>query len=381
MQPAVLFPLFDHPAIEERYASWQAQYFHSGGRHVHFYPSDEPARDAVEDIESDLVLVVTDPLLLPSPGLAERLSRALSGSGAFAAVPVTNEAANAQQRVAMPPYVTVREFEVESARVSGGNERVTWDQSDPGVFLCATAALREMKSKLHAVLAGREVIVARSAYVHRWSSLRGQTRLDLLERISPDARSVLEFGCGEGTLGEALKKRQKVRVVGIELDKQAAAIARKRIDDVYQSDVREVVALLNEKFDWIVGGDIVEHLDEPWSFLGDLRRLSKPGGHLLLSLPNIANASIIGDLLQGRFDYVYMGLLCVGHLRFFTRRSIEEMLSIAGWTPEQIEPQPLFASAEQKALIDRLAAAGIAFSREDLLAPGFYVTARNPGSS
>ena len=381
MQHAVLFPLFDHPAIEESYASWQAQYLHARGAELHFYPPEEQARHAVEEIESDLVLVITDPLLLPSPELADRLARALDGSGAFAAVPVTNETAQAQQRVTMPPYVTVREFEIESTRVAGGNDRLTWDQSNPGVFLCATAALRDVKAKLEGVLAGREVVIARNAYVHRWSSLRGQTRLDLLERISSDAHSVLEFGCGEGTLGEALKKRQKVRVVGIELDKHAAAVARKRLDDVYQADVREVVTILNEQFDWIVGGDIVEHLDEPWSFLGDLRRLSKPGGHLLLSLPNIANASIIGDLLQGRFDYVYMGLLCVGHVRFFTRRSIEELLSIAGWTPVKIEPQPLFASAEQKALIDRLTAAGIDFSREDLLAPGFYVTARNPVSS
>ena len=101
-------------------------------------------------------------------------------------------------------------------------------------------------------------------------------------------------------------------------------MARKRIDDVYCGDAREIVALIREKFDWIIGGDIVEHLDEPWSFLSELRRVAKPGGHLLLSIPNIAHAALIADLLRGRFDYVYMGLTCVGHLRFFTRRTIED---------------------------------------------------------
>jgi 2-polyprenyl-3-methyl-5-hydroxy-6-metoxy-1,4-benzoquinol methylase len=142
--------------------------------------------------------------------------------------------------------------------------------------------------------------------------------------------------------------------------------------------VREIVGFIKEKFDFIVGGDIVEHLDEPWSFLGDLRRIAAPGGRLLLSLPNVAHASIIGDLLQGRFDYVYMGLTCVGHLRFFTRRSIDEMLHIAGWEVISIEPQSLAITAEQTRLLDGLRAAGIPFAENEVSPTGFYVTARNP---
>lgn len=207
--------------------------------------------------------------------------------------------------------------------------------------------------------------------------MRGQVRLDLLDRISTDARTILEFGCGEAPLGAALKARQKCRVVGVELDRDAAAIARKRIDDVYNADVREIVTILHEKFDWIIGGDIVEHLDDPWSFLADLRQIAAPGGHLLLSLPNLANASVVADLLQGRFDYVYMGLTCVGHLRFFTRDSIARMLTMAGWHPVDIAPQPPVGTPQSEALMAQLEAAKIAFSRDDLSASGYYVLAQN----
>ncbi|HEX7191647.1 MAG TPA: class I SAM-dependent methyltransferase, partial [Thermoanaerobaculia bacterium] len=175
----------------------------------------------------------------------------------------------------------------------------------------------------------------------------------------------------------AIKARQKCRVVGIELDPRAVAIARKRIDDVYQGDVREIVSLIHERFDWIVGGDIVEHLDEPWSFLAELRRISKPGGRLLLSLPNLANISLVNDLLRGRFDYVYMGLTCAGHLRFFTRRSIGDMLDIAGWSVEAIESQPVILTPAAEKLLASLEASGAEFSRDDLLSPGYYVTAVN----
>ncbi|HEY0155721.1 MAG TPA: class I SAM-dependent methyltransferase [Thermoanaerobaculia bacterium] len=379
MLPAVLVPLFDHPALEERYASWQSQMLlRRDHPALDFYDPHESAADAAAQFDEEFVLVVTDPLLLPSPRLGERLQAAIGD--AFAAVPVSNDATEVRQRIDVRPYMTLRELEREAAAVEARRtppERMQWGNADPGAFLCRTSTLRSLKMPLARVLAGREVVLARDVLVHRWASLRGQTRIDLLDRISPGARTILEFGCGEAPLGEALKRRQKCRVVGVELDPQAAAIARKRIDDVYQGDVRDIVARLDERFDFIVGGDIVEHLDEPWSFLGDLRHIATPGAHLLLSLPNIANASIVGDLLQGRFDYVYMGLTCVGHLRFFTRRTVEEMLTIAGWEVISIEPQALASTREQAQLLEALRTAGIPFEESEVTPSGFYVTARN----
>jgi 2-polyprenyl-3-methyl-5-hydroxy-6-metoxy-1,4-benzoquinol methylase len=384
MTVAVLFPRYDHPAIEERYASWQAQMLlRRSGAKLHFYDPEEPASFAVAPVETEHVLVVTDPLLVPPADLPQRLVAALRASpGAQAALPVTNESANDHQRTSpLAPYMTLRELELVTAQMQERAqelERVKWDRADPGAFVCATTMLDTVDDAPRHALAGREVVLARNDYAHRWSSLRGQVRYDLLDLIDHDARSILEFGCGEAPLGEALKKRQPCRVVGVELDQKAAAIARRRIDDVYCADVREIIAILDEQFDWIVGGDIVEHLDEPWSFLSDLRRVCKRGGRLLLSLPNISNASVVGDLLHGRFDYVYMGLTCVGHLRFFTKRTIEEMLTIAGWEVEAIKPQQPIATPPRDELLAALDAARFPYAKDDLIAPGYYVIARNP---
>src|SRR5581483_8163266 len=311
--PSILYPRFDHPAIEERYASWQTQLLlRAGGGDLVFYDPEEPASLAAAEVASDDVLVVTDPLVVPPRNLAQRLGEVLDATGAAAALPVTNEPENDKQRgTPVSPYLTLRELQDVASDMQKRPdhvERVKWDRSNPAIYLCPTAFLEEADEVPRRALAGLDVAISMNDYVHRWSSLRGQARLDLLARISTDARSVLEFGCGEAPLGEALKRRQKCRVVGIEIDPRAAAIARKRIDEVFCGDVREVVSLIHERFDWIIGGDIVEHLDEPWSFLSELRRVTAPGGRLLLSLPNIANAAIISDLLHGRFDYVYMGL-------------------------------------------------------------------------
>ena len=279
----------------------------------------------------------------------------------------------------MDVYATLRELDVITASLDARDaevQRVTWDTSDPFVFACRADMLDALEVPLRQALTGKTIAISRNDYVHRWSSMRGQARQDLLERIATDAKSLLEFGCGEGPLGAALKQRQKCRVVGIEIDRQAAAIAKKRIDDAYCGDAREIVALIHETFDWIIGGDIIEHLDDPWTFLSDLRRITKPGGRLLLSIPNLSHAAIVADLLAGRFDYVYMGLSCVGHLRFFTRHSIAEMLSIAGWSAERFEPQAELPSIGAESLLRALDEARLNYSRDDLLAPGYYVTAR-----
>jgi len=381
---AILFPRFDHPAIEERYASWQNQMLlrKDEGLEFAFYDTQEPASLAAGLVEADHALVITDPLMIPPRKLAMRLRDVLVHTPeVVAALPVSNEAEHPAQRATpSAPYLTLRELQQVTADMQSGpiaSENVKWDKSDPAAYLCRTAFLDEIDDPPRRALEGREVVISANDYVHRWSSLRGQAREDLLARISPEAKSILEFGCGEAPLGAALKARQKCRVVGIELDPKAAAVARKRIDDVYCGDAREIVALMREQFDWIIGGDIVEHLDEPWSFLSDLRHVAAPGGHLLLSIPNVAHGSVIADLLQGRFDYVYMGLTCVGHLRFFTRRSVEEMMAIAGWTIVDVAPQPGVATRGRDELMASLAATRFPHSKDDLMPTGYYIVARN----
>ena len=380
---AILFPRFDHEAIEERYASWQSQMLlrREEGIEFTFYDAQEPASVAAGLVESDHALVITDPLLVPPKRLAMRLRELLVRTPeVVAALPVSNEAGNPNQRRTPPaPYLTLRELaKVTSAMQSGSpsSERVTWDRSDPGAFLCRTAYLDGIDDPPFRAIEGREVVISHNDYTHRWIVMRAEMRNDLLPLIPTDAKSLIELGCGEAALGAAIKQRQKCRVVGVELDPRAAAIARKRIDAVYNGDVQHIVEILKEKFECIVGSEIIEHVEDPWSLLADLRQIAAPGCKLILSIPNIANASVIGDLLHGHFDYTYIGLTCAGHLRFFTRRSIEELLAIAGWQTVTITPQHA-PSAAGDALLRQLASAKVEIAKEDLTASGYYVVAQN----
>lgn len=378
---ALLIPRFAHPAIEERYAAAQSRLLlqrSAGASAVVEYDADEPARAIAGRVSATTVIAITDPLI----ALGRDLARILAGrldAGAAVALPAANESPNTnQQRAPYLGYLTLFQFEEAAARAATARPAdgtVTWDGSDPAVFACRTALLRESDAPLRRFLEGRPVSIVPEAFIHRFTTHRGQARPDLLARIPATAKSVLEFGCGEGALGAAVKQRQECRFVGLELDEDAAAVARTRIDDVHVGDVRTIVPTLGEKFDAIIGGDIVEHLDDPWTFLAALRRVARPGSRLILSLPNIGSWPVVRDLLHGRFDYVYLGLLCAGHLRFFTRRTIEDMLAMAEWDVVAIETQDAFATPEGDAFIAALEAAGQKVNRTDLLAPGFYVIA------
>ncbi len=161
----------------------------------------------------------------------------------------------------------------------------------------------------------------------------------LFELIPEDARAVLEVGCGAGVLGERLKKSGKAkRVTGIELNSQAAALARQRLDEVLVGNI-ETMSLdaMRDRFDTLVVADVLEHLVDPWAALFRLRDCLKEGGIVVASIPNIAHYKIIKKLLWRDWRYEPGGILDHTHLRFFTRGSIEDLLSFAGFEILRVE--------------------------------------------
>ncbi len=378
----ILFPRSKGVAIEERYASSHARLRLTTGTSAKLieYDPAETAGDVAVRVTTGEIVVVTDATILTAHGLAERLVTLLAAGSFQAVLPTTAESPEPAQRAdPFEPYLALGQFDEQAALIEQSDrpelEPFKWGAADPGIYATRRATLTDSNRTLGTLLEGVDTALARRLFAHRFIALRGQPREDLLERVSPDATSVLEFGCGEGALAVALKSRQPCRVVGVELDVEAGRVAETRVDRLLSGDVREILTNLEETFDFAIGGDIIEHLDDPWEFLRQLKRVMRPGGRLLLSLPNIACWPIVQDVMNGRFDYVYIGITCVGHLRFFTRRTIEEMLEIAGWDTVSIEPQPEFRTPGYERFVGRIRDAGVSVSEDDLLAPGYYVTA------
>jgi 2-polyprenyl-3-methyl-5-hydroxy-6-metoxy-1,4-benzoquinol methylase len=153
-----------------------------------------------------------------------------------------------------------------------------------------------------------------------------------LQLIGRD-KHVLELGCAAGHVTTALVD-QGCTVVGLEYDEYAAQAAREIAEDVVITNLFEPASLTKavdgRDFDVLYAGDVLEHLPDPAGVLIEGRKALRPGGSVVISLPNVAHVDVKLALLAGRFDYRDYGLLDRTHLRFFTKDSILQMLDDAG---------------------------------------------------
>jgi GT2 family glycosyltransferase/2-polyprenyl-3-methyl-5-hydroxy-6-metoxy-1,4-benzoquinol methylase len=170
------------------------------------------------------------------------------------------------------------------------------------------------------------------------ASYYGHPRPDVCALVPESARRVIDFGCAGGALGRALKaSRPSIEVRGIEPVAEQAERARKVLDDVMIGGADDPLPASWPAPDCIVFADVLEHLVDPWSAVRRARELLRPGGTLVVSIPNVLHHSVVRDLARGRFDYRDAGVLDRTHLRFFTAATARELVEQAGFQVERME--------------------------------------------
>ncbi len=232
----------------------------------------------------------------------------------------------------------------------------------PAVLLSPAAAARWAS--------GARPAGPRAGLCYEFIDYYGGERADVLPLLPPDLgpeSSVLEVGCGRGATAALIKERSGCRTVGIELNPEAALAAERRLDRVIHGDVQTVEP--GEEFDAIVAFELFEHLTDGQAFLERAAGWLRPGGRMVFSVPNVGHYSVVEDLIAGRWDYIPMGLLCATHVRFFTRRTLEDWLQAAGFDRYRIDAQTTPLPPRMDALPESMAP-----DRESLATAGFYVS-------
>lgn len=156
---------------------------------------------------------------------------------------------------------------------------------------------------------------------------------------------VLEIGCATGFMGEYLIKNKNCTVIGVELGKDEAAIAKKKLTKVLigniESDViiREINAL--GKFDVVFASALIEHLKDPWAALKTWKKFLTKGGYIVISTSNIAHWSMRLKIIRGEFAYQEYGILDNTHLRFFTYKTFQDLVKESGFSIEYLGIDPV----------------------------------------
>lgn len=151
-------------------------------------------------------------------------------------------------------------------------------------------------------------------------------------RVVENGGRTLDVGCASGYLGAQLAA-QGCTMWGVDLDEEALIEAAPHYLEVRRLDLESERELPWPRlfFDTIIAADVVEHLKEPVVVLEVLRNHLRPGGRLVVSVPNVAHASVRIPLVLGRFRYRETGILDRTHLRLFTFRTARELVEAAGF--------------------------------------------------
>jgi SAM-dependent methyltransferase len=155
-------------------------------------------------------------------------------------------------------------------------------------------------------------------------------------------RRLLDVGSAQGVLAQRFTERG-FEVTCVEGSAELAALGKDKCHEMIIADLDRPLPRVNGQFDVIVYGDILEHLRNPMEVFTAFNRSLRPGGQVLVSVPNVAHLWVRLNLLVGRLPYADRGILDRTHLRFFTLGSFQQFLNDAGleWTEILSTPVPL----------------------------------------
>lgn len=305
-----------------------------------------PAADFPAWSDASWVLVILNPAILISDNLLDELV-AVTDNGTVCALPADPRGFTSGVGL---DYASRPGFDRFVARLEVGARKGDYDNREPWIYLVECKALMELGasqmelswSAVPSLLEARAAI-AHHAFVHSYADYHSHTRSEMLRLLPINTRTLLDVGGGDGNFARTFMAERGGHATLLEANPRIAEAARERGMDVIVGDFES--ATVTEMFDCIAMLDVLEHMPDPLAALVHARRFLKPGGALLLSLPNVGHWSVVWDLLEGKFDYQPAGILCNTHLRFFTRHGLQTLLGDAGFQVERWEnsasPAPL----------------------------------------
>jgi len=154
--------------------------------------------------------------------------------------------------------------------------------------------------------------------------------------IESGDNAILDVGCGEGiTLEKLLEKFPDREITGIDVVSENVEICRQHnlpvtLESVY--DLKRVPGSI----DLCILSEVIEHLDNVSLALKNIKRILKPGGHLIIVFPNDTFFKIVRII----FLKFKEALAEYGHVNHFSPRSIGKILGMAGFEIIKIKNIP-----------------------------------------
>ncbi|GJM24260.1 MAG: hypothetical protein DHS20C16_06750 [Phycisphaerae bacterium] len=168
-----------------------------------------------------------------------------------------------------------------------------------------------------------------SSYIHRWRVER------ITELMKPIAGNVLDIGCFDGTIAGKLIEQGNKQVYGVDRMGSALKLAAAKGVKTYELDIDEQnTDFENEFFDATLATGVLDSLYDPDGVVEEIHRVLKPGGTLIVSLPNLACLSNRTLMFFGNPPWQVLSSARegLGTLRHFNMAVLTELLRKKGFS-------------------------------------------------
>ncbi|MCI0711394.1 MAG: methyltransferase domain-containing protein [Chloroflexi bacterium] len=121
---------------------------------------------------------------------------------------------------------------------------------------------------------------------HFWFEARNRLILHMLRKHFPETQNFLEIGCGTGfVLQELARTFPSIAISGSDLLSAGLGFAAERVPDatLFQMDARKIP--FRDEFDVVSAFDVIEHIEDDQVVLKQMYQAVKPGGGLMISVP------------------------------------------------------------------------------------------------
>jgi 2-polyprenyl-3-methyl-5-hydroxy-6-metoxy-1,4-benzoquinol methylase len=170
------------------------------------------------------------------------------------------------------------------------------------------------------------------------------------------AKNLVDIGSGDGTFSLQLAKlTHATRVLCVDHDLESLKKAQKRGCAVLRADLNHKLSIPSNTYDIAIINQVIEHVAKTDNLAKEVYRILKPGAFALWCTPNLASWHNIFALIFGLqpfssqiSDQAFLGNPWhpqykksineeQAHLRLFTHKSLAELLTLHGFTIEQVE--------------------------------------------
>ena len=146
-----------------------------------------------------------------------------------------------------------------------------------------------------------------------------------------------DVGCGNGYLTSKISQFFKI-TYGFDTSKLGIEIAKKSFGDKVKFEIIEedLKKIESDYYDIITAIEVIEHVYDPRKFLQKLKVKLKKNGKLVISTPYHGFFKNLAIILSNNFDHHFNPLWLHGHIKFFSKKTLETVLKENKFKIDQI---------------------------------------------